>query len=93
MSESDNDPWTLVPKRTTKEKAENRVISYQVRQVNAHAEVLSQTQVLAPSYGAVLRKLADVSEQAHRIEVYDQDGERAGAITADYWRHWVHRRA
>ena len=70
---------------------EDQVNPYEVRQLDAHHEVLSETQVLASSYHAALRQLADVAQEARRIEVY-KNGERAGSIDANYWRRNVRRK-
>lgn len=65
---------------------------YQVRQLDAHGEVLAEEQVLAQNYDGVLRQLRDVSDGAKRIEVFNREGEKAGEANVDFWRQKVRRR-
>ena len=65
---------------------------YKVRQVDAEGDVISETEVVAASYSAVLREVSEASTTVQRIEVYDQNGERAGAVDVDYWRRMAPRR-
>jgi hypothetical protein len=64
---------------------------YMVRQVDEEGEVLSENEVMAPSYSAVLRQISETSSRVQRIEVYNQEGDRAGAVDVDYWRRTVRR--
>lgn len=65
---------------------------YQVRQVDVCGEILAEKQVLAHNYDAVLRHLKDVPGETKRIEVYNQDGEKAGEANVDFWRQKLRRR-
>lgn len=65
---------------------------YKVRQVGAEGDVISETEVLAASYSAVLREITEASASVQRIEVYDQKGDRVGAVDVDYWRRMTPRR-
>ena len=65
---------------------------YKVRQVDAEGDVISETEVLAASYSAVLREITEASASVQRIEVYDQKGDRVGAVDVDYWRRMMPRR-
>jgi hypothetical protein len=68
------------------------VYSYKVRQIDAHGQVLSERHVEASSYNAVLRQLDAVAQDTQHIEVYNQDGEVAGQVNADFWRQKMRRR-
>ena len=65
---------------------------YTVRQLDADGEVLSEKRVEAQNYDGVLRQLKKIAREVRRIEVYDQDGNRAGEINADFWRQRVRGR-
>lgn len=65
---------------------------YQVRQLDDRGEVLSEKQVVAHNYDAVLRQLKEVPNETSRIEVYNQEGQRAGEANVDFWRQKLRRR-
>lgn len=77
----------------TPARKEQLVNSYQVRQLDSDGLVLSERQVDAHDCNSAIRQLQDVYLEAQRIEVYNEQGEKAGEIKADYWRQKrVHRR-
>lgn len=65
---------------------------YRVRQLDEHGDVLAEKHVVAPNYDAVLRQLKDVPDNTSRIEVYNEEGERAGEANVDFWRQKLRRR-
>ncbi|MEX0819603.1 MAG: hypothetical protein WD070_08410 [Pirellulaceae bacterium] len=70
----------------------NPITPYKVRQLDTEGQVLSEKQVTAPDSGTALRQLKDVFAETQRIEVYNDDGEKAGEMDGDYWRQRVRRR-
>ena len=65
---------------------EQPISPYKVRQLDDHGDVLSETQVAAHSCSAALQELNNVVDDAQRIEVYNEEGEKAGEVNVDYWR-------
>lgn len=62
------------------------MFAYSVRELDAVGQVLSDRQVTGQSCQEVLRDLKSVNQGTERIEVYNGEGAKAGAIGADYWR-------
>jgi len=54
--------------------------------------VLSDKPVTGQSYQEVLRDLKSITKGTDRIEVYNGEGEKAGAIGAAYWRQRVRKK-
>ena len=52
---------------------------------------LGQANMLASGYQAALRKLSDVPAEAKRIEVFAEDGSKAGEVSTSYWRQRLQR--
>ena len=72
-------------------RPERYMNSYKVRQLDVDSRVLSETHVEGPSYNGVSRDLNAVVEGTQRIEVYNDEGEKAGTMGVDYWRRKVRR--
>lgn len=64
---------------------------FQVRQIDASGHVVSEKLVTAHDYGAVLRQLKEVDQEAERIEVYNDEGKKSGEVCAKYLRQKRHR--
>ena len=64
-------------------------VAYTVRQIDTDGRILAEKQVEAHDYNVALRQIGNVIEGAKRIEVYNQQGEKAGQIHVDYWRKKV----
>ncbi len=72
-------------------RPERYMNSYKVLQLDVDGRVLSETHVEGPSYNGVIRDLNAVVEGTQRIEVYNDEGEKAGTMGVDYWRRKVRR--
>jgi hypothetical protein len=59
---------------------------YTVKQIDEQGDVLSETRVVARSYSSALREMDRPVEGVDKIEVYNQGGEKAGEVNAEYWR-------
>jgi hypothetical protein len=59
--------------------------------LDSQGELLDESEVLAPSYRSALQQIKEASDNVKRIEVYNQNGERAGAVEAGYWRRAMSR--
>ena len=59
---------------------------YQVRQLDTDGQVVSEEHVTADNYRAALRQLGEIVDGARRIEVYNDEGEKVGETSVDYWR-------
>ena len=68
------------------------VFAYSIREVDSVGRVLSDRQVTGESYQCVLRDLQSVATGTECIEVYNGEGEKAGAIGVDYWRQRLRRK-
>ena len=68
---------TAVPERT--------VNPYKLRQLDKQGDLLCENVVAADSCNAALRELKDVVDEAQRIVVFNDKGEKAGEINVDYW--------
>ena len=68
------------------------VFVYSIREVDSIGQVLSDRQVTGQSCQGVLRDLKSVTQGTERIEVYNGEGEKAGAIGVDYWRQRLRRK-
>ena len=66
--------------------------SYQIRQLDKDGHLVSERHVEAHDCTAAMRQLKEVSRDAQRIEIYNEQGERAGEISVGYWRRKMHRR-
>ena len=73
-------------------KQESTVFEYSVHELDSGGQLLSDKQTTGNDYQAVLRGLKSIAQGTVRIEVYNADGEQAGAIGADYWRQRVRRK-
>ncbi len=65
---------------------------YSIRQLDSVGQVLSDKQVTGQSYQEVLRNLKSVTSGTERIEVYNGEGEKAGAIGVDHWRQRLRKK-
>ena len=63
--------------------------SYQLRQLDDDGQVISERRVEADDYSAALRQLKEVFGDAQRIQIYNEQDEKAGEISVDYWRREV----
>ena len=68
------------------------MFDYSVRELDSAGKVISDKQVTGQSYQGVLRDLKSVSQGTSKIEVYNGEGEKAGAIGVDYWRQRVRKK-
>lgn len=67
-------------------RQEKSVNKYQVRQLDINGQLLQEDQVEGSSYNAALRQLKKVVDGAWRLEVCDEQGNKAGGVTVEYWR-------
>ncbi len=65
---------------------------YSIRQLDSAGQVLSDRQVTGQSYQEVLRNLKSVTSGTEGIEVYNGEGEKAGAIGVDHWRQRLRKK-
>ena len=68
------------------------MFAYSVRELDSVGQVLSDKPVTGQSYQEVLRDLKSITKGTDRIEVYNGEGEKAGAIGAAYWRQRVRKK-
>lgn len=59
---------------------------YKVQQFDANGHMLNEEQVVATSYNAALHQLSEVAKGTWRLEVRDEEGNKVGGGTAEYWR-------
>lgn len=48
--------------------------------------MLHEEQVEAANYNTALRQLKELFDGAWRLEVCDEEGNKAGGVVVDYWR-------
>ena len=58
---------------------------YLIREIDSFGQILSDRQVAGQSCQGVLRDLKSAAQGTELIEVYNSEGERAGAIGVNYW--------
>ena len=68
------------------------MVVYSVREVDSFGQVLADRQITGENCQSVLRDLRSVTQGTERIEVYNAEGEKAGAIGVEYWRQRLRRR-
>ena len=64
---------------------------YSIQQLDSQGRVVLEEQVVADSCTAATRQLKKIHDSTHRIVIVNDQGEKAGEMTADYWRNKRHR--
>ena len=67
------------------------MLNYRIAQMDANGTLLNEITVQATNYNSALRELSAVEDGCKIIVVYNEEGKKAGEVSASFWHQRIRR--